>query len=318
MRNSDSLLKTSDSARKPTLPEVTADVTIDLTSDEEVTRFTERQNLTDSSTRKSPRSLPLVTTTNRSRVEVTPTKMKGFSRTSSSNHISPSSLRSAQFSNSKPLKTSFRTSSSPKKVAFGNNDQASDVSTRAKTPMYKSRTEEDLHTLRYKTNTSPILRQSKSMLGPRSADVSEAQKAKEASCNETGSAYDSRLRKRKDVQKTHSSTSHNAQISSKPIFPSRGKSKSKNNTTATTTTTPNNNTNNNPFAKFAKAYAAIRPGNRNSYARDKDREEATTKESGSGGNDGFMPANGDGNGDGEEDSEPQKQKQQIDVMSWRL
>ena len=285
-----------------------ASVTIDLTSDEEISHSAERQNLVDFSIRKSPRSLPWVI--NRFRAEKTPSK-KAFSRTSSSSHISHSPFRSAS-SNFKPLKaSSHRGSPSPKKVTFGH-DQASDISTRTDTTIFKSGTEEAIHTSRNKSNVSPILHQPKSMQGLKSTRVAQAQKSERVSFHDTAPNHDRRLRSslvpelQKTSRKTHSSTPQDAQASSKfvlsPKESSQGRGRDQSEARQEEEVRGKNENKNNTFAAFAKAYAAIRHGNRNSYARDR---EALLKDS-----DGAVP--------GDYEKDPEEKKQQIDVLSWRL
>lgn len=338
-------------------PNVTAGITIDLTSDEEITRSAEKQTLMNSlSRRKSLRSLPWIKTTDMCQVEVTPTK-KGFSRTSSSSHISHSPLLLAPLPNSKPLKTSYPGgSSSPKKVVAFEADQPPDISTRAETMMsHHSGMERDSYTSGNKSNNSPKLRQSKPMHGSKPVGISQAQKQDEASHNnDVGSNNDDyRLRpplareKRKEIRKSHLSTPHNTQPSFKlpPRFspPQEKTSSSSSNRSKDKAQSEarkevprgkigdnNNKNNNNPLATFVKAYAAIRPGMQNSYARDRDNAEvegAKTKANPKAGdgskNDEFVERGGGGedegkNESGEEMKQQWQQRQKIDVVNWRL
>ena len=319
-----------------------ASVTIDLTSDEEVSHSAEKQKLVDFSIRKSLRSLPWVI--NRSRVEKTPTK-KAFSRTSSSSHISHSPFRSVP-SNFKPLKASYRGSPSPKKVSFGH-DQVSDIFTHTDTTRYKSGTEEAIHTSKNKLNISPIPHQPKSMLESKSIHVAHAQKKPEAAAASFSGTVSNHHVPRlqpslipkqanKKSRNPHSSTpppEDDAQASSTNFVvlssPKKGSRDRRSGTEQSEARqeedekedvrgknedeNENKKKSNNVFAAFAKAYAAIRHGNGNSYARDKEAMKVKDK-------DGAGAGAGAGAGDYEKerDAEPKQKKQPIDMLSWRL
>lgn len=239
MKGSTSPLKASDGAQKPKSPKVT----VDLTSDDEVSTPAQRQILMDPSGRESSRSLPWAT--NKSQVENTPTR-NAVSRTSSSSNISDSPLCSAPPSSFMPPKAPSRVSSSPKKVAFSN-DKESVFFTRAETTMYDSETV-----------------------------VPE---------------------QRKDSRENCSSTPQDDQVSPKPFLPlhesSRGKAQCESQQEA------RGKDENTPFASFARAYAAIRNGNGNSYARDRE-----------------IGNNDNGTMSGKVGKSPKLK--QIDVLSWRL
>lgn len=288
LKNSTGSPKASDGAHKPTPTEVTVDIMIDLTSDEEVCRSAQRQSLTDFSRRKSPRSLPWMT--NRPHVGNTPTK-KGISRTSSSSHISQSPHRAAPLSNLKPPKGSYRLSSSPKKVEFGN-DKETDLYSRAGTTLYKPVTGEAFH-----ANQSP------SKEGLNLTNFTEAQKPDAASYNNTRSDQDFRLRsslapeKWKDNRANHPVTPQDDQVSPKPC-PTPNES-GRGNATSGSQQEGQGRNEITSFTSFAKAYAAIRSGNGNSYARDKEIVK-------------------NGNGTVPRNAEKGPELKQIDVLSWRL
>lgn len=321
MSNATSSPKASDNAQKPTSPEVTVDVTIDLTSDEEVFQSAQRQNLIDFARRKSPRSLPWIT--GRSRVENTPTK-KTFSRASSSTHISHSPFRSTPVSNIKPQKASYNVSSSPKKVASGN-DQASEISTRTETIVHESGAENTFQASRSKRNISPILRQSLSRKGLESRKATEAQTPEKVPDSNTTPNRDLRLRsslvpeQQKESRKNHSSTPQADKLSSPKPFslsPQESSKQSKHQSEKTQTQPEaqknDENNNNNTFSRFAKAYAAIRNGNRNSYARDKQALQTDDDDTRQ------RHRHSPGNVEGSSLQRKKEEEEQIDVMRWRL
>ena len=249
VKKSTSPPKAPDSDPKPTRPEVMVDVTIDLTSDEKISKSAHRQNLMDFS-RRSPRTLPWVTNT--SRDEDTPAK-HAVARVASSNHVCHSSLRSAPLSSLQRSKTSYRVSPSPKKVAHGN-DKESDISTRAEKMISDQSTSiEDL------------------------TNITEAQKPDIVFSSSSRFNQDFRLRsplapeQREGSRVNHTSTPQDDKFLTKPvIYPHESRrSKAPNETQKEA----RGRVENTPFATFAKAYAAIRNGNGNSYARDKEKND---------------------------------------------
>lgn len=284
---------TSRSTPKPISP----NVTVDLTSDNEASPTEQRQKPMDLLGRKSPRSLPWATS-HKSQVENTPTRV--ISRTSSSSHISKSSLFSGPSSSLRPPKASGWVSSSPKKVAF-RKDQGSESPLRAKTTIYDDEIGSGFHAVTQNQSFVPLLNQSDSVERLDLIYVADGQNSGLASYKDTKPNQDtgprsSNVPKQSEHSRgNYSSRSQGDQASSKPFLPPQGTSKGK--TRRDEQQEARVKDKNIPFGSFARAYAAIRNGNGNSYARDRE----------SGNNDnGMMPEN----------ITPKLKR--IDVLSWRL
>ena len=245
--------------------------------------------------RKSPRSLPWATS-HKSQVENTPTR-RVISRTSLSRHVSNSFLFSDPPSSFRSPKASGLVSSSPKKVAFYS-DKGPESPPLARTT-YDGETGEAFPAVIQNQNSVPILNQSASVERLDLIYVAEGQNSGSVSSKPTKPNQDTTPRS-SDVpeQREHSrgtSTSQSYQASSKSFRPPQGTSKAK--TRRDEQEEGRVKDENIQFGSFARAYAAIRNGNGNSYARDKE----------------------SGNNDKETVPENVTSKlKQIDVLSWRL
>lgn len=278
------------STPKPISPRVT----VDLTSENEASPTQQRRKLMNLLGRKSPRSLPWATS-HKSQVENTPTR-RVISRTSSSSYMSNSFLFSAPPSSFRPPKASGWVSSSPKKVAFCN-DTGPESPPRARTT-HDGETGEAFPAVIQNQSSVPILNQSASVERLDLIYVAEGQNSGSVSYKATKPNQDTTPRP-SDVpeQREHSrgtSTSQGDQASSK-LFRPQGTSKAK--TRRDEQQEGRVKDKNIQFGSFARAYVAIRNGNGNSYARDR---ESGNKD------DETMPEN------------ITPKLKQIDVLSWRL
>jgi hypothetical protein len=292
MKRSTSYPKKSWHARKLMSPKVT----VDLTSDNEISPAKNEQKAMKLSGKKSPRSLPWAIS-NRSQAENT-LKRELNSHTSSSSHTSISPLRSAAPSSFRPPKAVSWVGSSPKKAVGFSNDKESILSTSADTRMESGKTGKIVCVSREDATSVPGLdypnpgepsKLSSCQKEPNRDTVFYQEKNNQESRNASTTV--------KPNRDNYSSTPRDDQASTNPSLYTQRKSLGK----AQPSQPPQAwwKDHNTPFASFARAYAAIRNGNGNSYAKDRgvERNETVT-----------MP-------ESVGDSPPPKQ---IDVLSWWL
>lgn len=266
MKRSISSPKESWHVRNPMSPKVT----VDLTSDNETSSAKDEERSTNLSKKKSPRSLPWVIS-NKSQAENTPTR-ESNSRKPSSGHISISPLRSAP-SSFKPLKILSWVGSSPRKVVSFSDDKGS---TWVETTMESSKTGKALCSPGEDAKRVPMLDYPNSVEPSKSSSRQKGPN-RDILSHKNKNSQESRLsapKQMKPNRDNYSSTLRDDQAS-----PELSLSTQQESLDETQSTKPPQawwKDHNTPFANFARAYSAIRNGNGNSYAKDREGEQNET------------------------------------------